>query len=59
MLVVGCLYIQQALSGKNVCMCYEFHAQSGSACAEGVLLQSSSYMILHFRCAMNSTPKKI
>ena len=34
----------QAISGKNVCMCYESHAQSGSACAAGVLLQSSSYI---------------
>ena len=51
--------LNQALSGKNVCMCYESHAQSGSACAAGVLLQSSPYMILYSRCVMNSTPKKI
>ena len=37
-------------------MCYESHAQSGSACTAGVLLQSSSYIILHSRCAINSTP---
>ena len=51
--------IDQAISGKNVCMCYESHAQWGSACAASVLLQSSSYIILHSRCAMNSTPKEL
>ena len=53
------LHQSQALSGKNVCMSYESHAQSVSTCAAGVLLQSSSYVILHSRCAMNSTPKEI
>ena len=31
-----CIY--QAISGKNVCMCYESHAQSGSACYSQVLI---------------------
>ena len=51
--------MNQTLSGKNACMCYEMHTQSISACTAGVLLQSSSYIILHSRCAMNSTPKEM
>ena len=42
----------------NVCMCYESHAQSGSACTTRVLLQSSSYIILHSRCAMTAHLKR-
>ena len=52
--VMIALLLMQALSEKNVCMCYELHAQSGSACTAGVLLQSSSYIILHSRCEQHT-----
>ena len=40
----------QVLSGKDGYMSYELHTQSGSLCAVGVLLQSSSYIIRHSKC---------